>query len=164
MTDLEAFKTLDITTWCEICRNLYIANGCEGCSGLNCFFGRPDMNHYTPTKFEPCRKIRKENKKMIVTIIGSYRKTDEMMECKAYWERFGHQVNCPCDPERKNLPLIEKQSGWIKKIEEADLVVAIAKEVCLSGDGSSRHVYEFGESTSYEMAIALRNKKQIVIW
>lgn len=97
---------------------------------------------------------------MIVTIIGSYSNTDKMKECKEYWERFGHKVNCPCDPGRSAMALIAKRSNWIEKIEEADLVVAIPKEI----KGTSNYVLNFGESTSYEIAIALRFKKQIVFW
>lgn len=109
-------------------------------------------------------RVRKENKKMVVTIIGSYSNTDKMKECKEYWERFGHKVNCPCDPGRKSITLIEKQFEWIEKIEEADLVVAIQKNILMSSRPKTEYVFEFGESTSYEMAIALRFKKQIVFW
>lgn len=101
---------------------------------------------------------------MIITIIGSYSKIEEMNECKTYWERLGYKVNCPADPERKELPLITKQSDWIKKIEEADLVVAIPKEISIAIGDQTTYIHKFGESTSYEMAIALRFKKQIVIW
>lgn len=101
---------------------------------------------------------------MIVTIIGSMSCMSKMKECKNYWERFGHKVNCPCDDGRDSMALITKQSTWIEKIEEADLIVAIPKEIKMQGHGASTYVQEFGESTSYEMAIALRFKKQIVIW
>ena len=101
---------------------------------------------------------------MVVTIIWSYSNTDKMKECKEYWERFGHKVNCPCDPGRKSITLIEKQFEWIEKIEEADLVVAIQKNIHMSSRPKTEYVFEFGESTSYEMAIALRFKKQIVFW
>lgn len=150
-----------VTSYCQICENIRNANGCEGCNGVvNPLCPSEDE---PPTKFKPIYK-NKEKKKMIITIIGSLSKAKEMKECKQYWERFGHTVNCPCDPGRENLPLIEKQSSWIEKIEEADLVVAIHKDICMGTRPKSEYVFEFEESTSYEMAIALRFKKQIIFW
>lgn len=154
--------TLGLTSYCQICENIRKTNGCEGCVGIvNIFI--PDKET-PPSKFKSIYKVRKENKKMVVTIIGSYNNTDKMKECKEYWERFGHKVNCPCDPGRSAMALITKQSSWIEKIEEADLVVAIPKEIKMQEHGASNYVLNFGESTSYEMAIALRFKKQIVFW
>lgn len=151
-----------LTSYCKICENLKKTNGCEGCCGIVNIF-RPDKD-IPPSKFKSIYKVKKEEKKMIVTIIGSYSRKDAMLEAKAYWERFGHKVNCPCDDGRAALPLITKQSTWIEKIEEADLIVAIPKDIKMPGSGASSYVYEFGESTSYEMAIALRFKKQVVFW
>lgn len=153
------FDYLDLN-FCSICiYNHYEKEMCEKCQGaydpLN-----PKLN-IVPTKF---KSIYEEEKKMIVTIIGSYSKIDEMKKCKEFWKRFGHTVNCPCDPGREEMALITRQSSWIDKIEEADLVVAMPKEIKMEGHGSSRYVYEFGESTSYEMAIAVWRKKPIIVW
>lgn len=148
--------------YCQICKNINIEHACDGCTAIIDAF-EPD-NNLPPTKFKNIYGSAKGEKEMIITIIGSYSKIEEMKNCKAYWERFGHKVNYPGDPEREELPLITKQSTWIEKIEEADLVVAIPKGIKIPGSGASSYVYEFGESTSYEMAIALRFKKQIVIW
>lgn len=160
--DIDALeRILGLMPYCQFCENLRKVNGCEGCNGfINPL--RPSENK-PPTKFKPIYK-NKEEKKMIITIIGSCSNPDQMKECKEYWERFGHKVNCPCDPGRDELPLIEKQSSWIEKIEEADLVVAIHKNICMGTRPKSEYVFEFGESTSYEMAIALRFKKQIIFW
>lgn len=101
---------------------------------------------------------------MIVTIIGSLSCSTKMTECKKYWERFGHKVNSPNDPGLQAMSLLSIQGEWIKKIEEADLIVAIPKELAIEGNGKSRYAMEFGESTTYEMALALQFKKQIIFW
>ena len=46
--------------------------------------------------------------------------------------------------------------------EEADLIVAVPKDVALTANGDSKYILEFGESTSYEMAIARRFNKPIL--
>lgn len=101
---------------------------------------------------------------MIITIIGSCKDTEKMNACKEYWERFGHKVNCPCDLKNDDMSLIAIDSKWIEKIEEADLIVAIHKSLSLEGGGGTSHIMDFGESTTYEMAIALRFNKIIVFW
>lgn len=147
--------------WCSKCYRTYTGNLnlCNLCQGI------PDSD-IPPTKFvKSPYLVREEEKKMIVTIIGSYSKVDKMKECKEFWERFGHKVYCPCDSTRDKYSLIEKQGEWIEKIKEADLVVAIEKEFYVSGEaGKTDYVLKFGESTSYEMAIALHFNKQIVFW
>lgn len=99
---------------------------------------------------------------MIVTIIGSLTKKKEMDEIKAFWESRGAVVNSPGDPEIRKEPLIDIQRTWIEKIEEAGLIIAIPKSVSLTANGDSKYVLEFGESTSYEMAIARRFNKPIL--
>ena len=96
---------------------------------------------------------------MIVTIIGSLTKKKEMDEIKAFWEGRGAVVNSPGDPEIRKEPLIDIQRTWI---EEADLIIAIPKSVAMTANGDSKYVLEFGESTSYEMAIARRFNKPIL--
>lgn len=93
---------------------------------------------------------------MVVTIIGSMTKKKEMDEFKAFLERRGFTVNSPGDPEIQKEPLVDIQRTWIEKIEEADLIIAIPKNVALTANGDSKYVLEFGESTSYEMATARR--------
>ena len=161
--DKTILERLELDSYCMVCEHMCETNGCDGCHGIIDIYN--SKNNKPPSKFKMKKKYEKqEEKKMIVTIIGSYSNTNKMKECKEYWERFGHKVNCPCDPGREDMSLIEKQSSWIEKIEEADLVVSIPKEIKMQGHGASAYVHEFGESTSYEMAIALRFKKPIVIW
>lgn len=99
---------------------------------------------------------------MIVTIIGSLTKKKLMEEIKTFWESRGAVVNSPGDPEIQKEPLVDIQRTWIEKIEEADLIIAIPKGVALTANGDSKYVLEFGESTSYEMAIARRFNKPIL--
>ena len=99
---------------------------------------------------------------MVVTIIGSLTKKKEMDEIKAFLEGRGAIVNSPGDPEIQKEPLVDIQRTWIEKIEEADLIVAVPKDVALTAHGDSQYILEFGESTSYEMAIARRFNKPIL--
>ena len=99
---------------------------------------------------------------MVVTIIGSLTKKKEMDKLKAFLERRGAIVNSPGDPEVQKEPLVDIQGTWIKKIEEADLIIAIPKVVAMTANGDSKYILEFGESTSYEMAIARRFNKVIL--
>lgn len=99
---------------------------------------------------------------MVVTIIGSLTKKKEMDKIKAFLEKRGAIVNSPGDPELQKEPLVDIQRTWIEKIEEADLIIAIPKSVSLTANGDSKYVLEFGESTSYEMAIARRFNKPIL--
>lgn len=148
--------------WCTTCKKYYgrDANQCDKCVPIL-------WNDYTPpTKYESIfrdHENKKEDKKMIVTIIGSLSKKEEMKRIKEHFERFGHKVNVPYDPEIQEMALLSIQSLWIKKIREADLVVALAKNTALESDGGQHVTLEFGESTSYEMAIALDMKKEIVM-
>lgn len=130
------------------------ANNCDGCS-VSITPGMP------PSKYI---KIQEEEKKMIVTICGSMKDAKAMLDCKKYFERFGHQVNCPLDEGRAEMPLVTQQGSWIEKIKEADLVVAIPKNLKMEGNGGSNLILNFGESTSYEIAIANSFNKNIMFW
>lgn len=102
---------------------------------------------------------------MSITIIGSLKRKDKMEQAKSFFEKLGFTVNTPSDEKIQNQPLITIQDQWIKKISEADLVVAIPKESVLKDDvGATRYVQEFGESTSYEIAIAYDKGKTVMIW
>lgn len=147
---IEEYAVDTISKYCNLCENQ------ANCNCYGCFFTirygidkkvTPIISPF-PSKF---KSIIKEEKEMIITIIGSYSKSSSMKECKDYWKKFGHVVNCPCDDGRDKLPLIEKQSTWIDKIKESDLIVAIPKEIKTQYGGPTVFSYEFGESTSYEM-------------
>ena len=148
--------------WCYCCRNITQAvdlNECNGCK-------QNSNDHLPPSKFKPGNMYsclnKKEEKTMIITIIGSLTKKKEMDEIKAFWEKCGAVVNSPGDPELQKEPLVDIQRTWIEKIEKADLIVAIPKDVALTANGDSQYILEFGESTSYEMAIARRFNKPIL--
>ena len=151
--------------WCWHCYVLVEAtqvadlNKCNGCK-------QNSNDHLPPSKFKPGTMYgclnKKEEKNMIVTIIGSLTKKKEMDKIKSFWVRHGAIVNSPEDPKVQKEPLVDIQKTWIKKIEEADLVVAVPKDVALTANGDSKYILEFGESTSYEMAIARRFNKPIL--
>lgn len=148
--------------WCYCCRNITQAvdlNKCNGCK-------QNENDHLPPSKFKPGNMYgglnKKEEKNMIVTIIGSLTKKKEMDEIKAFLKGLGFVVNSPGDPEIQKELLVDIQRTWIEKIEEADLIIAIPKNVALTANGDSKYVLEFGESTSYEMAIARRFNKPIL--
>lgn len=151
--------------WCRRCYVLVEAtqvadlNKCNGCK-------QNSNDHLPPSKFKAANMYgglnKKEEKNMVVTIIGSLTKKKEMDEIKAFWEQCGAIVNSPGDPELQKEPLVDIQRTWIEKIEEADLIVAVPKDVALTANGDNKYILEFGESTSYEMAIARRFNKPIL--
>lgn len=156
---------MEYDNWCHHCCNLVCAvdgddlNKCNGCK-------QNSNDHLPPSKFKAANMYgdlnKKEEKSMVVTIIGSLIKKKEIDEIKAFWEGRGAVVNAPGDPEIRKEPLVDIQRIWIEKIEESDLIVAIPKGVAMTANGDSKYVLEFGESTSYEMAIARRFNKQIL--
>ena len=147
--------------WCYSCYNIISGdlNKCNGCK-------QNSNDHLPPSKFKAANMYgglnKKEEKNMVVTIIGSLTKKKEMNEIKAFLEKCGAIVNSPGDPELQKEPLVNIQRTWIEKIEEADLIVAVPKDVALIANGDSKYILEFGESTSYEMAIARRFNKPIL--
>ena len=151
--------------WCGRCSTLVEAtqvvdlNKCNGCK-------QNSNDHLPPSKFKPGNMYgclnKKEEKNMVVTIIGSLTKKKEMDKIKAFLEKRGAIVNSPGDPELQKEPLVDIQGTWIEKIEKADLIVAIPKGVALTSHGDNKYILEFGESTSYEMAIARRFNKPIL--
>lgn len=147
--------------WCYCCRNITQAvdlNECNGCK-------QNENDHLPPSKFKPGNMYgclnKKEEKNMVVTIIGSMTKKKEMDKIKAFLEKRGAIVNYPGDPELQKEPLENIQRTWIEKIEKADLIVALPKDVALTANGDGKYILEFGESTSYAMAIARRFNKPI---
>lgn len=151
--------------WCDRCYILVEAtqvadlNKCNGCK-------QNSNDRLPPSKFKAAnmygRLNKKEEKNMVVTIIGSLTKKKEMDKIKAFLEKRGAIVNSPGDPELQKEPLVDIQGTWIEKIEKADLIVAIPKDVALTSHGDNKYILEFGESTSYEMAIARRFNKPIL--
>lgn len=142
--------------YCATCQHIKDgnSNNCDECK-INLMPGA------SPSKYI---KFQEEDKKMNIVICGSMSKKESMLNAKRYFERYGHQVSCPCDNGRAEMPLLEKQSSWIEKIKEADLVVAIPKELKMEGNSGSNYILNFGESTSWEMAIALSFNKHVLFW
>lgn len=100
-----------------------------------------------------------------VTIIGSLTCREEMEKAKDYYMGLGCDVESPLDYQGEGLPLLTIQKMWIKFIKEADFIVAIPKNKHFVGEsGVTKYIIEFGESTSYEMAIAREFGKEIRIW
>lgn len=151
--------------WCYHCYNLAGAtqvadiNKCDGCK-------QNANDHLPPSKFKAANMYgdlnKKEEKNMVITIIGSLTRKKEMDEIKAFLEGCGSVVNSPGDPKVQKEPLVDIQRMWIEKIEEADLIIAVPKNVAQTANGDSKYVLEYGESTSYEMAIARRFNKPIL--
>lgn len=101
---------------------------------------------------------------MIATIIGSLSCKEKIMRAKERLESMGCQVYTPLENQGER-PLIAIQRNYIDRIEEADLIIAIPKSI-IPEDISEKAQYlvEFGESTSYEMAIAGKLGKEVVMW
>lgn len=148
MSDIEE------SPWCDVCRRIKDGNA-DNCNG--CIPGNP------PSKFIKMREYKGENR-MIITIIGSLSMKDKIIEVKRHFERFGNEVNCPYDEKEDDRPLFEKRIEWIEKIKKSDLVVAIPKNTKIEKENSNFLVLSFGESTSYEIAIASYFDKNIAFW
>lgn len=99
---------------------------------------------------------------MKVTIIGSLSRKDEMERIRDYLEGLDVIVYCPSNEGIQEMPLIDIQRTWISNISSSDLVIAVPKRVELEKNGSTKYTLEFGESTSYEMAIARWFKKPVM--
>lgn len=99
---------------------------------------------------------------MKVTIIGSLSRKYEMERIRNYLEKLDVTVYCPTDDGIQEMPLIDIQRVWISNIASSDLVIAVPKRTEQEKNGSTKYTLEFGESTSYEMAIARWFKKPVV--
>lgn len=74
------YQGLKFDHWCDICKNRFVANNCEGCQS-----DMVDPEHIMPSKFNCVYIVRKnkvEDKKMIVTIIGSLSRQNRIKEAK----------------------------------------------------------------------------------
>lgn len=97
----------------------------------------------------------KENKK-IITIIGSLTHSSyDITMLSNYLLDLGFTVHDPVTSNRqnKNMTLYDIQDFYISYIINADLVIAVPKP-----DGT------FGESTSYELAIAKAFHKKVFLY
>lgn len=154
--------------WCYKC-HAYISgnlNRCNGCHQVG--ENWDDACENRPSKFQLSPYIirdRKEIEKMIVTVIGSTKASrEEMTACKNFFQRFGHEVHTPIDEGVQDRPLLAIQKLWIENICKSDLIVAIPKVRTSCFNAENKTYVEFGESTSYELAIADKFEKQVVYW
>lgn len=91
---------------------------------------------------------------MIITVIGSLNCMNTFKSIKSFWIKKDPNtiVNIPSyEPTKKLLTIY---SDYIKKIGYSDMVIAVPKNTKYDEGGVNSMSYEFGESTTYEMAIA----------
>lgn len=104
---------------------------------------------------------------MNIVIISSLSNEEDIKTLREVFQSFNggvFDVITPLDDQTGSL--CNLQLGYIEKIEGADLVVAIPKKRILNpvADIGTTIEYIFGESTSYEIAIARHFNKPFVIW
>lgn len=102
-----------------------------------------------------------------VVFIGSLRHCrTSMAMAKGLFESLGMEVFSPDDEGLQNKPLLDIQELWFNLITDCSFVVAFAKyrELDLEAPGQTIMRYEYGESTSYELAIALNSNKKVFAW
>lgn len=102
-----------------------------------------------------------------VVFIGSLRHCRTSMSiAKDFFESLGMEVFSPDDDDLQSRPLLDIQELWYNNIMNCTFVVAFAKDRELDPDAPGRTImrYEYGESTSYEMAIALNIGKKVFSW
>lgn len=106
---------------------------------------------------------------MKVVVVGSLSRERDILECKKYFENIGAEVITPLEHQQDG-DLLQLMINYIGFIEEADLVVVTPKSIGshLSVVDSTLGAYSetlyFGESSTYEMAIAERFGKRCVYW
>lgn len=103
---------------------------------------------------------------MNVVIIGSLKSEEKIKQAEHVFSKMGCSVITPFDDDTQNLPLVNIQRRYYTQIKSADLVVVIPKLDAWADDepGTQTKNMVFGESTCYEMAIALMNDIPIVYW
>lgn len=107
----------------------------------------------------------------IITLIGSIGSSRVLMiKMAEFLIERGYKVYTPrflCEDEDPDVSLLETQRCELDNIKEADLVIAFTKgcsvEERLDNNGT-RVISTFGESTSYELAIASALKKPILFF
>lgn len=155
---------LTIDSWCDLCIAKFGPDHCRGCQGTSTSESSKPTKFYNPyVEWKEKTMLNKEEKRMIATIIGSLSKKEEMQVLKETFEHLGFHVNCPTDETLQKEPLLEIQKTWIKKIEDADLIIVVPKNLSMTSNGGTDYVITLGESTSYELAIATRFGKP-VLW
>lgn len=157
--------------WCEYCDHFeeYMQNRNRK-SSLNCALCNKEAKK-PPTKYRN-KLINKnqEEKNMnnkIVTIIGSTHSKESktvMKKCKEFWENQGYTVNYPLEMTPVTTPLCSIMRKYIDYISEAEFIIAIPKHSDPLHTEGCEYEIAFGESTSYEIAIANYFGKPVIIW
>lgn len=102
---------------------------------------------------------------MEITVIGSVKQMEVINNVAEYFRQFHIKVNTPSDQNDRSL--LTKQEHCIMDIGASDLVIAIPKSITeKTGKDIPRTILEleFGESTSYEIAIARKLGIPVIIW
>lgn len=103
---------------------------------------------------------------MKVVVVGSLSRECDILECKHYFEKIGAEVVTPL--EYQNGSLYDIQVRYAEFINQADLIVAIPKNVERPDISECPYGFldklGFGESTSYEIAMAITFGKRVVYW
>lgn len=102
---------------------------------------------------------------MKITVIGSLSQAEIMKEISQWLEMQGNLVRTPADDNIQENALLNIQSLWIENIRKCDMIVAIPKSCEVDPEAEKTVLgYTFGESTSYELAIAMSMNKPIMVW
>lgn len=101
---------------------------------------------------------------MKVVIIGSLKSEEKIRQAESVFLNMGCTVVNPIYTQ--DAPLVEIQQKYYEHIKSADLVVVIPKLDDWTKDepGTQTKSMAFGESTCYEMAVAIMNGIPIVYW
>lgn len=105
---------------------------------------------------------------MNIVVIGSLSRDAAILEVKSYFKGLSttsSEINVVTPMDKQGGPLLAIQEEYVDKIAAADLVIAVPKGgASMSADVGTSIEYNFGESTSYEMAIARHFHIPILIW
>lgn len=112
-----------------------------------------------------------ERKAMNICVLCSTHEANNRVICGKIEDTFAasaevwHPFKEPVVTETGITPLIDIMKDYIGRVLSSDLVVVIPKEVEVSKNAShNRETLSFGESVSYEMALAKVHKIPVLIW
>lgn len=106
---------------------------------------------------------------MKVVVVSSLSRERDILQCKKYFENIGAEVTTPLEHQQDGS-LRQLMINYIEFIGEADLIVVIPKSIESHVSvvdptlGAYSETLYFGESSTYEMAIAERFGKKCVYW
>lgn len=102
---------------------------------------------------------------MKVVICGSLKTEEEIRHAERIVNGLfpGADVVTPLNEIEQAKPLVEIHLNYVTQIYNADLVVIVPKVVKGEANGGQTISFTFGESTTYELAIARGSFKPIFI-